>query len=59
MTALEQALSQELQQEKALNTKLILTLDKQELEFIQTLQNEQKLYEQNIKIEHNKHNKGQ
>ena len=48
MTALEQALMQELQQEKALNTEIIERLEKQEQSFISQLQQQQKDYESNL-----------
>ena len=48
MTALEQALMQELQQEKALNTEIIERLEKQEQSFISQLQKQQRAYESNL-----------
>ena len=51
MTALEQALMQELEQEKVLNISLIEKLEKQETNFLKFLQNQQTAYEKNCQID--------
>jgi DNA topoisomerase VI subunit B len=48
MTALEQQLMKELQQEKDLNIKLISNLESQEVNFLQILEKQQELYESNL-----------
>ena len=48
MTALEQQLMKELQQEKDLNIKLISNLESQEVNFLQILEKNQELYESNL-----------
>ena len=48
MTALEQQLMKELQQEKDLNLKLISNLQSQETSFLQNLEKQQELYESNL-----------
>ena len=48
MTALEQELLKELEQEKALNTTIIDKLEKQETNFLKFLQNQQTAYEKNL-----------